>query len=116
MENDSNIILNPKTLISTVTEFFVTGQGLLLKIRFNPDEDNVPEITDKRTGFDFEQLRFQAEREKIAIIEDAALTRWLFELTESGDEIPSETFAVIVKVIAFLRRLEERKYQTGPNE
>lgn len=114
MENHYIKIINPKTLISTPSEFYLTGQGVFLKIRFRLGD--IPVIIDKRSGCDVEQLRLHADREKIAIIEDAALTRSLFELTELGDEILPETYAPIVKICAFLYRRVNSEYLAGPTE
>lgn len=67
-----------------------------------------PRVLAKGAGFVAEKIRERAEEEKIPTIQDIPLARVLHHSCEVGDEIPTELFEAVAKLLAFVFSLKKR--------
>jgi type III secretion protein U len=85
--------------------FVVTNPThVAIALRYAPPEVPVPEILVRAVDAAALAVRAIAERERIPIVENVALARWLLRVGENGAPIPAETFVAVAEVIAALLR------------
>lgn len=78
-------------------------------VRYNSDTDNAPVVVGK--GLDYLALRIKevAGENNIAVVENKPLARSLYNMTETGDEIPEELFQAVAEVLAYVYRLDRNR-------
>jgi flagellar biosynthesis protein FlhB len=82
----------------------VNPTHVAIALRYAPPAVDVPEILVRAADAAALAVRTLAERERIPIVENAALARLLFRTGEAGRAIPTETFVAVAEVIAALVR------------
>ena len=79
-------------------------------LRYDPAEDNAPEVIAKGERLIAERIIDAARELGLQIVEDKQLSASLIKL-ELHQEIPPELYQAVAEVIAFVFRLDRR--QTG---
>jgi flagellar biosynthesis protein FlhB len=80
----------------------VNPTHVAIAMRYAPPAVPVPEILVRAVDAAALAVRAIAERERIPIVENVALARWLLRVGDAGRPIPSETFVAVAEVIAAL--------------
>ncbi len=82
----------------------VNPTHVAVALRYAPPTVPVPQILVRAADDAALAVRRIAERERIPVVEDVALARWLYRIGESGAPIPVETYVAVAEVIAALVR------------
>ena len=82
----------------------VNPTHVAIALRYVPPIVPVPEVLVRATDEAARTVRAIAERERIPIVENAALARWLFRSSTAGQAIPEATFVAVAEVVAALIR------------
>lgn len=75
-------------------------------LRYDQEQDSAPRVTAQGQGLAAENIVTAAKEAQIPIVEDAALVGALLML-ELGDEIPSELYQAVAKVLSFLYTIDK---------
>jgi flagellar biosynthetic protein FlhB len=82
----------------------VNPTHVAIALRYAPPDVPVPEIIVRAVDAAALAVRALAERERIPVVENVALARWLFRTGDAGRAIPVETFVAVAEVIGGLVR------------
>ncbi len=77
-----------------------------LGLRYDPDGDAAPRVVAKGSGELAERLLEIARENGVPVRHDPDLLQML-SVTEVGEEVPVEVYAVVAELIGFLYRLNE---------
>ncbi len=74
------------------------------------EEDmSAPKVVAKGKRAIAERIKETAKKNDVPIVEDKPLARSLYDIVEPGDEIPSEYFAAVAEILAYIYNLKNRK-------
>ena len=76
-------------------------------LQYQPSEQNAPVVTAKGQGFIAEKIIALAKKRHIPIKDDPDLVQILSQI-DLGEEIPSEVYAVVAEIFAFVYHLNTR--------
>jgi flagellar biosynthesis protein FlhB len=82
----------------------VNPTHVAVALRYAPPAVPVPEILVRAVDAVALRVRTMAECERIPIVADVALARWLYRTGEAGRPIPAETFVAVAQAVATLVR------------
>jgi flagellar biosynthesis protein FlhB len=85
----------------------VNPTHVAVALRYDPAK-GAPRVVAKGAGAVAAKIRERAAEHRVPMVEDVPLARALHKACEIGQEIPSETFAAIAQVLAFVMRLRSR--------
>lgn len=75
-------------------------------VKYDKSKMSAPEVVAKGEGFLARRIVERAVEADVPIVEDAALVSALISL-ELGEEIPSELYEVVARVLAWVYRLDK---------
>ncbi len=93
----------PKATVVVTNPTFIA-----IALRYDP-EMNAPKVVAKGKRLLAERIREIARVNGIPIVEDKPLARAMYDVVEPGDEVPSQFFAAVAEVLAYVFRLQNRK-------
>ncbi len=76
-------------------------------IKYEPGK-SAPRVVAKGAGQVAARIREEAEATQVPIVQDIPLTRALHSACELGDEIPTELYTAVARVLAFVMALKKR--------
>lgn len=82
----------------------VNPTHVAIALRYAPPAVAVPEVLVRAADEGARTVRAIAERERIPVVEDAPLARWLYRSAEAGQPIPAATFVAVAETVAALIR------------
>lgn len=77
-------------------------------VRYDRETMSAPAVVAKGEGFVARKIVERALEAEVPIVEDAALVSALLSL-ELGEEIPSELYQVVARVLAWVYRLDKEE-------
>ena len=77
-------------------------------LQYDRSRDRAPRVVASGKGVVAERIRDLALEAHIPIVEDAALVSALLVL-EIGDEVPTELYEAVAKVLSFVYRLDKER-------
>ncbi len=77
-------------------------------VRYDRETMSAPAVVAKGEGFVARKIVERALEAEVPIVEDAALVSVLLSL-ELGEEIPSELYQVVARVLAWVYRLDKEE-------
>ncbi|PQZ96028.1 type III secretion protein [Arthrobacter sp. MYb227] len=81
-------------------------------LKYEPGK-SAPKVVAKGSGNIASRIREEASTHRIPMVQDIPLARNLHSVCELGDEIPSDTYNEVARVLAFVMTLKTRGSATG---
>jgi len=94
--------------IPTATVVITNPTFIAIALRYEPGTDTAPVVLAKGKRLIAEKIRDQAKAHGIPIVEDKPLARGLFDVVYPGEPIPSEFFAAVAEILAYVLGLKEK--------
>lgn len=98
--------------IPTADVVLVNPTHLAVALRYDP-AGGAPRVVAKGRGAIATKIREKAQEHRVPIVKDVPLARALHKACEIGDEIPTDLFAAVAQVLAFLFALKARGSAAG---
>lgn len=70
-------------------------------LRYDPSR-GAPRVVAKGAGAVAARIREEADRHRVAMVEDVPLARTIYKACEIGEEVPAELFEAVARVLAFV--------------
>lgn len=77
-------------------------------LRYDASEMDAPKVVAKGAGYVALKIREIAAKHDVAVVENRALARSLYEQAEVGQTIPVELFQAVAEVLAYVYRLKKK--------
>ncbi len=78
-------------------------------VRYDSEKDDAPVVVGKGLDYLAMRIREVAEENDITVVENKPLARNLYNMTETGDEIPEELFQAVAEVLAYVYSLDRNR-------
>jgi flagellar biosynthesis protein len=76
-------------------------------LSYNPEKDQAPVVVAQGRGYIAERIREVARESGVPLKEDSELVEYLMAL-DLYEEIPSELYAVIAEILAFIYSMDKK--------
>jgi flagellar biosynthetic protein FlhB len=93
----------------------VNPTHVAVALRYQPGQ-GAPRVLAKGGDHVAAKIRQIAERNRIPMVEDVSLARTLFSAVEVGQEIPTEMFEAVARILAFIMTLKARGSAAGTHK
>jgi flagellar biosynthetic protein FlhB len=94
--------------VAGATTVLVNPTQIAVAIRYRPGVDNAPVIVAKGRGAVARKIRETAIANNVTVIRAVSLARALERSCDVGDEVPSQLFEAVARVLAFLARVSRQ--------
>ena len=94
-------IPNADVIITNPTHFAIA-------IAYKPEEMMAPQVLAKGRGIIAQRIKEEAEKHRVAKVENRELARALYDSCEIGQEIPAHLYPAVAEVLAFVYRLRRK--------
>jgi len=82
---------------------------LAVALRYEQGKMNAPVVTAKGAGYWAERIKELARENRIPVIENREVARFLYRGVEVGREIPGEVYQAVAEILAVVYRLNSKK-------
>ena len=100
---------NADVVVTNPTHFAIA-------LRYNRKTMRAPTIVAKGIRMNAQQIREIAQKHQVPIIENKPLARMLFKHGKVGGEIPSQLYAAVAEVLAWVYRVNRYRYYAESNQ
>ncbi len=87
---------------------------LAVAIQYAPDEMNAPVVVAKGAGVLAQRIRRLALENNIPVVERKPLAQLLYKEVEIGRPVPTDSYAAVAEVLAYVYQLKGKKMPTPP--
>jgi len=98
--------------IATADVVMVNPTHVAVALRYEPGR-GAPRVVAKGKGAVATAIRERADKERVPLVQDVPLARALHAACEIGQEIPSDLYAAVAQVLAFVMSLRSRGVAAG---
>ena len=84
----------------------VNPTHIAVAIVYDAEESNAPFVIAKGQGYVAENIKKQAKKHNVAVVEDKPLAKTLYETTDIGSVIPAELYHAVAEVLAYVYSLD----------
>lgn len=102
MQRTAQAVPHADVIVTNPTHFAIA-------IKYDSDTMHAPRVVAKGADFMAMRIRQIAAIHEIPIVERKPLARALFAAVEVGQEIPTEHYAAVAEILAYVYRISERK-------
>jgi flagellar biosynthetic protein FlhB len=109
------LMMSRNRMIASVTDanvVLVNPTHVAVALKYEPGK-SAPRVVAKGIGYVAVRIRLQADTDKVPIVQDVPLARALHAACEIGDEIPTELYNAVARVLAFVMALQKRGSAAG---
>jgi len=109
------LMMSRNRMISSVTDanvVLVNPTHVAVALKYEPGK-SAPRVVAKGVGHIAARIRLQAETDSVPIVQDVPLARALHAGCEIGDEIPTDLYNAVARVLAFVMALNKRGSTAG---
>ena len=109
------LAMSRNRMISSVTDadvVMVNPTHVAVALVYEPGK-SAPRVVAKGTGHMATRIREQAATDSVPIVADIPLARALFAACEIGEEIPTDLYNAVARVLAFVMALKARGSRSG---
>ncbi|TFB66296.1 flagellar biosynthesis protein FlhB [Cryobacterium sp. Hz9] len=100
------------TSVADANVVLVNPTHVAVALKYEPGK-SAPRVVAKGVGHIAARIRVQAETDRVPIVQDVPLARALHAACEIGDEIPTELYNAVARVLAFVMALQKRGSTAG---
>lgn len=101
--------------VATADVVLVNPTHVAVALRYEPGK-GAPRVVAKGAGAVAAKIRARAAEHRVPMVEDVPLARALHGACELGQEIPSEAYAAVARILAFVVRLRTRGGASGTHK
>jgi flagellar biosynthetic protein FlhB len=87
---------------------------LAIAIQYEPEEMNAPVVVAKGAGVIAQRIRKLALEHNIPIVERKPLAQLLYKEVDIGRAVPTDSYAAVAEVLAYVYQLQGKKLPTPP--
>ncbi|SDN03455.1 flagellar biosynthetic protein FlhB [Cryobacterium flavum] len=109
------LMMSRNRMIASVTDanvVLVNPTHVAVALKYEPGK-SAPRVVAKGVGHVAARIRAQADTDHVPIVQDVPLARALHAACEIGDEIPTELYNAVARVLAFVMALKKRGSTAG---
>ncbi|TFD84882.1 EscU/YscU/HrcU family type III secretion system export apparatus switch protein [Cryobacterium serini] len=109
------LMMSRNRMIASVADanvVLVNPTHVAVALKYEPGK-SAPRVVAKGIGHVAARIRVQAETDQVPIVQDVPLARALHAACEIGDEIPTELYSAVARVLAFVMALQKRGSTAG---
>ncbi|MDJ0378121.1 EscU/YscU/HrcU family type III secretion system export apparatus switch protein [Cryobacterium sp. PH31-L1] len=109
------LMMSRNRMIASVTDanvVLVNPTHVAVALKYEPGK-SAPRVVAKGVGHLAARIRAQADTDHVPIVQDVPLARALHSACEIGDEIPTELYNAVARVLAFVMALKKRGSTAG---
>ncbi|TFD72222.1 flagellar biosynthesis protein FlhB [Cryobacterium sp. Hb1] len=109
------LMMSRNRMIASVADanvVLVNPTHVAVALKYEPGK-SAPRVVAKGVGHVAARIRVQAETDQVPIVQDVPLARALHAACEIGDEIPTELYNAVARVLAFVMALQKRGSTAG---
>ncbi|WP_104128453.1 flagellar biosynthesis protein FlhB [Cryobacterium sp. Y57] len=109
------LMMSRNRMIASVADanvVLVNPTHVAVALKYEPGK-SAPRVVAKGVGHVAARIRVQAETDQVPIVQDVTLARALHAACEIGDEIPTELYNAVARVLAFVMALQKRGSTAG---
>ena len=109
------LMMSRNRMIASVADanvVLVNPTHVAVALKYEPGK-SAPRVVAKGVGHIAARIRVQAETDRVPIVQDVPLARALHAACEIGDEIPTELYNAVARVLAFVMALQKRGSTAG---
>jgi flagellar biosynthetic protein FlhB len=109
------LMMSRNRMIASVADanvVLVNPTHVAVALKYEPGK-SAPRVVAKGVGHVAARIRVQAETNQVPIVQDVPLARALHAACEIGDEIPTELYNAVARVLAFVMALQKRGSTAG---
>ena len=109
------LMMSRNRMIASVADanvVLVNPTHVAVALRYEPGK-SAPRVVAKGVGHVAARIRAQADSDHVPIVQDVPLARALHAACEIGDEIPTELYNAVARVLAFVMALQKRGSTAG---
>ena len=109
------LMMSRNRMIASVADanvVLVNPTHVAVALKYEPGK-SAPRVVAKGVGHLAARIRVQAETDRVPIVQDVPLARALHAACEIGDEIPTELYNAVARVLAFVMALQKRGSAAG---
>ena len=109
------LMMSRNRMIASVADanvVLVNPTHVAVALKYEPGK-SAPRVVAKGVGHLAARIRVQAETDRVPIVQDVPLARALHAACEIGDEIPTELYNAVARVLAFVMALQKRGIAAG---
>lgn len=109
------LMMSRNRMIASVTDanvVLVNPTHVAVALKYEPGK-SAPRVVAKGVGHVAARIRVQAETDSVPIVQDVPLARALHAACEIGDEIPTDLYNAVARVLAFVMALNKRGSTAG---
>jgi flagellar biosynthetic protein FlhB len=101
------------TDVESATTVLVNPTHIAVALRYRPGVDVAPVIVAIGRGVVAKRIRERAQDHRVPVVRAVSLARALEKHCEIGDEVPSQLFEAVARVLAFIARVGRRVSWAG---
>jgi flagellar biosynthetic protein FlhB len=101
------------TDVESATTVLVNPTHISVALRYRPGVDVAPVIVAIGRGAVAKRIRERAQEHRVPVVRAVSLARALEKHCEIGDEVPSQLFEAVARVLAFIARVGRRVSWAG---
>lgn len=109
------LMMSRNRMIASVTDanvVLVNPTHVAVALKYEPGK-SAPRVVAKGVGHLAARIRLQADTDQVPIVQDVPLARALHAACEIGEEIPTELYNGVARVLAFVMALQKRGSTSG---
>ncbi|TFB69658.1 EscU/YscU/HrcU family type III secretion system export apparatus switch protein [Cryobacterium glaciale] len=109
------LMMSRNRMIASVADanvVLVNPTHVAVALKYEPGK-SAPRVVAKGVGHLAARIRVQADTDHVPIVQDVPLARALHASCEIGDEIPTELYNAVARVLAFVMALQKRGSTAG---
>ena len=109
------LMMSRNRMIASVADanvVLVNPTHVAVALKYEPGK-SAPRVVAKGVGHVAARIRVQADTDRVPIVQDVPLARALHAACEIGDEIPTEFYNAVARVLAFVMALQKRGSSSG---
>jgi len=109
------LMMSRNRMIASVADanvVLVNPTHVAVALKYEPGK-SAPRVVAKGVGHLAARIRVQADTDRVPIVQDVPLARALHSACEIGDEIPTELYSAVARVLAFVMALQKRGSTAG---
>ncbi|WP_104191917.1 flagellar biosynthesis protein FlhB [Cryobacterium sp. Y82] len=109
------LLMSRNRMIASVADanvVLVNPTHVAVALKYEPGK-SAPRVVAKGIGHVAARIRVQAETDQVPIVQDVPLARALHAACEIGEEIPTELYSAVARVLAFVMALQKRGSTAG---
>jgi len=83
---------------------------LAIALRYDRGKDQIPFVVAKGADKTAERIKEIAKENNVPIVENVPLARAMYDVVEIGTPLPTEFFAAVAEILAFVFRQKEAAF------